>query len=151
MPPVVAALLAVWNISYAKRSRRRAELAQQAARKRGEAPPPAASASDCDFKHVRGLRFEGRRAIARWLRQRFADRDQLTISRIYDKNPEQPLGVVIIEYARRTSDTLRELGYPRGIVPQFASKVAIDGRAGRLKLIAFANGPGGGPDPACSL
>jgi intracellular septation protein A len=40
MPPLVLALLAVWNISYAKQRRREGELARQAARARGEAPPP---------------------------------------------------------------------------------------------------------------
>lgn len=37
MPLVVAALVVVWNISYAKRGQRKGELAQQAARARGEA------------------------------------------------------------------------------------------------------------------
>jgi uncharacterized membrane protein len=40
MPPVVAALIVIWNVSYAKRSRRDGELAARAARVRGEPPPP---------------------------------------------------------------------------------------------------------------
>jgi uncharacterized membrane protein len=40
MPPAVAALIVIWNVSYAKRSRREGELAARAARARGEPPPP---------------------------------------------------------------------------------------------------------------
>jgi uncharacterized membrane protein len=40
MPLVVAGLVIIWNISYGKRGRRRGELARQAARARGESPPP---------------------------------------------------------------------------------------------------------------
>lgn len=39
MPLLVAGLVVIWNISYAKRSQRRGELAEQAARARGEARP----------------------------------------------------------------------------------------------------------------
>ena len=40
MPLAVGALVVAWNISYAKRGRRKGELAEQAARASGEAPPP---------------------------------------------------------------------------------------------------------------
>lgn len=39
MPPAVAALVVVWNTSYAKRGQRKAELAEQAARARRASPP----------------------------------------------------------------------------------------------------------------
>jgi hypothetical protein len=39
IPLVVAGLVVIWNISYAKRRQREGALAEQAARARGEAPP----------------------------------------------------------------------------------------------------------------
>lgn len=40
MPLVVGGLVVAWNVSYAKRGRRRGQLATEAARGRGEEPPP---------------------------------------------------------------------------------------------------------------
>jgi hypothetical protein len=110
---------------------------------------PDANASDCDYKNARGLKFGGRQQVSRWLQQRFADRDHLVVSRIYDKNPQQPLGVVVIEYARRTNNTLRALGFPNGIIPPLASKIGFSGTAARVQIQAFGNGPWDGPDKAC--
>jgi hypothetical protein len=39
MPLLVAGLVVIWNISYAKRGQRKGELAEQAARACGDAPP----------------------------------------------------------------------------------------------------------------
>ncbi|PZS19799.1 MAG: hypothetical protein DLM54_06380 [Acidimicrobiales bacterium] len=40
LPLIVAAMVIAWNVSYAKRGQRKGELAAEAARARGEAPPP---------------------------------------------------------------------------------------------------------------
>lgn len=104
--------------------------------------------SDCDYTAVEAVEFTGRREIARWLRQRFADRDRLEVSRVADENPAQPVGVVGVEYARRTSDTLRTLGFRSGIEPQLATKVVFTTR-GPVLIRVFANGPVGGSPEFC--
>jgi hypothetical protein len=73
--------------------------------------------SDCDYRAAEGVQFKGRAAVAGWLRQRSADHDRLTLARIFDQNPDQPVGVAGVEYQRRTSDTLRALGFRTGITP----------------------------------
>jgi hypothetical protein len=95
--------------------------------------------SDCDYRAARTAEFHGRAAVAGWLRRRAADHDRLTLAGISDENPEQPVGVVGVEYERRTSDTLRALGFAAGIVPRVATKVVFtaEGRIGR-----FVNGGG---------
>jgi hypothetical protein len=108
---------------------------------------PRVSFSDCDYKNVRAVSFDGKREVARWLRRRFADRDRLTPARIFNENPTQPVGVVGVEYRRRTSDTLRALGFPAGIVPKLASKIVFTGQPVRIR--AFANGPVGGDPNFC--
>jgi hypothetical protein len=40
MPLVLGAVVIAWNIAYAKRGQRQGELAAEAARTRGDAPPP---------------------------------------------------------------------------------------------------------------
>lgn len=108
---------------------------------------PRVSVSDCDYKNVRAVSFGGRRAVARWLRRRFADRDRLTPTRIFDENPAQPVGVVGVEYGRRTSNTLRALGFPAGIVPKGATKIVFSAQPVRIRV--FANGPVGGDPNLC--
>jgi hypothetical protein len=107
---------------------------------------PDAVVSDCDYRAVENVNFHGRGEIAGWLRARMADHDRLIVARIYDENPEQPVGVVGVEYQRRTSDTLRALGFAAGIRPKGATKVVFtaDDRIQR-----FANGPFGGSAELC--
>jgi len=97
---------------------------------------PDANFSDCDYRAHKAVVLKGKTQIAAWLRKRFADRDVLTIGRIWNENPDENR-VAGVDYDRRTS-TL----FPAGTVPELASKVvfAADGR-----IRAFANGPGGAP------
>lgn len=104
--------------------------------------------SDCDYRRIEAVEFTGRREITRWLKQRFADRDRLEFSRIVNENPDQPVGVVAVEYARRASDTLSALGFRSGIKPQLATKVVFTTR-GPVRIRAFANGPVGGSPESC--
>jgi hypothetical protein len=99
-------------------------------------------ASDCDYQRVRPIAFTGKMAVMDWLRQRMADHDQLTISKI-----DVGGGAVGIGYARRTSDTLRKLGFPEGIQPMIATKVLFT--SDRKHIAALANGPVGGDPESC--
>jgi len=90
-------------------------------------------ATDCDYLRRETDVFPFRRGVEQWLRRRFADHDRLTIANIRDESRAQPIGFVVVEYARRTSDTLRSLGYRLGIVPQGAQKLGFVFRAGRAE------------------
>lgn len=101
--------------------------------------------SDCDYRNVKAVSLDGRSAVEGWLRERAIDHDRLVISRIFNANPDGD-HVVGVVYARRTSDTLAALGFPSGIVP-LTSKVVFSADGGQI--LAFANGPFGGPSEAC--
>jgi hypothetical protein len=94
-----------------------------------------------------------RSGLVRWLKGRFADHDRLTVRRIFDQNPSQPVGVVGVEYARRISDTLRELGFHSGIVPQVTQKLVFRFEGGAPKLASFGLASIGAPtpNPECAL
>ena len=108
---------------------------------------PHVSVTDCDYRNVQAVSFDGRHEVTRWLRRRFADRDRLTPTRIFNENPSQPVGAVGVEYRRRSSNTLRALGFPAGIVPKLASKVVFTAQPVRIRV--FANGPVGGDSNLC--
>jgi hypothetical protein len=61
--------------------------------------------------------------------------------------------MVGVEYARRTSDTLRKLGFRHGIVPRIAQKLVFGFERGVPKLRAFglASTNAATPDPECAL
>jgi hypothetical protein len=105
-----------------------------------------ASVSDCDYRNVRAIELTGRRQISLWLVQRFEDHDQFVVARIFNDNPDQPLGVGGVEYRRRTSDSLRRLGFARGIGPRLTTKVVF---TEAHEILRFANGPVGGPRKLC--
>ncbi len=109
---------------------------------------PTVGVSDCDYRRVTATEARGRRQVATWLRQRFRDHDQLKVARIWNENPEQPSGVVGIDWARRTSNTLRSLGFPAGIKPQLSAKVVFT-MTEPVRISSFANGPVGGSPSAC--
>jgi hypothetical protein len=111
------------------------------------------TAADCNYRRRATEVFVFRAGLVRWLRQRFADHDRLTLGRIHDDNPGQPIGVVGIEYGRRTSDTLRKLGFARGIVPQGGQKMPFRFVQGKVKLPFFglASPSAPTPNPECAL
>ncbi len=109
---------------------------------------PTAIVSDCNYRTGRVVQFKGRQAVTTWLRQRFATHDHLTVSRVYNQNAAEPVGTLGLEYALRTSRTLRALGFPNGIVPAGATKV-IFSQNQATRIAIFANGPVGGPADEC--
>jgi len=103
--------------------------------------------SDCDYTRVHVQEFHGLAAATGWLRRRFADRDRLVLSRIYNENADDPTGSVGLEFARRTNLTLRKLGYASGIVPKGATKVLFT--SGSIRIRALSLGPVGGSADLC--
>jgi hypothetical protein len=95
-------------------------------------------AADCDYRDGRYIRFAGRASVSSWLRERTADHDKLIVSRmtlIGDRG-------AAIAYVRRTSDTLRSLGFTKGIGPvSLATKVGFT-TAGPSRITQFANAGG---------
>jgi hypothetical protein len=102
--------------------------------------------SDCDYTRVTTVFFKGKQETETWLRQRKADADQLTIDRILNENPGET-HVAGVTFARRTSNSLRRLGFAEGITPKLAAKVVVYYEPTRI--IGFANGPGGGDPNNC--
>jgi hypothetical protein len=96
--------------------------------------------ADCDFRDVpagRPIQIDGKEDLAVWLQGQFADHDRLEMTLIFDENPGQPLGVVGVEFGKRTSDSLRERGYPDGIDSAVA-KVVFNATYDRITY--FING-----------
>jgi hypothetical protein len=102
--------------------------------------------SDCDYREqtVVGFhRLTPREEIASYLLGRFADRDHLEIATISYTTPDAPGSVgraVSVVYGRRTSDTLRSLGFVNGIRGPSATKIAF-GPDGRIVSVSHASFP----------
>ena len=101
--------------------------------------------SDCDYRQSRVIFFNDRDAFASWLRERVADHDRLVRGDVISGAAGQP--VLGVPFVNRTSDTLRSLGFARGIAPSLTAKVVFSDDGSRIK--AFANGPGGGDQALC--
>jgi hypothetical protein len=117
------------------------------------APQNRRTAVDCDYRRQKTVVYFDRRGLVQWLRKRFADHDRLTLARAADDNPAQPVGVLGVWYARRTSDTLRSLGRPRGIVPQVGQKLVFtfDSGTARFSTFGLASIGSATPNPECAL
>lgn len=76
--------------------------------------------------------------VAEWLRQRMADHDHLFVSRV-SGGTLQPRAFGV-DFARRTSDTLRRLGFPNGITRILGAKVILSDD--HMHISGFAMGPG---------
>jgi hypothetical protein len=89
----------------------------------------------------------------RWLEERFRDHDRLVLAAIRDAGSNGSVRALLVRYARRTSDTLRRLGFPNGIVPQVAQKLPFVFVHGRAKLLYFglASPSAPTPNPECRL
>ena len=117
------------------------------------APQNPRTATDCDYRRQKTEVYFDRRGLVQWLRKRFADHDRLTLARAADDNPAQPVGVLGVWYARRTSDTLRSLGRPRGIVPPVGQKLVFtfDGGTAKFSTFGLASIGSPTPNPECAL
>ena len=100
---------------------------------------PDVLVSDCDHRTFRKVGYRGKQQAARWLRERFRDRDRFVVERIFNENDEQPEGGVGLAVLRRTSDTLRARGFPNGTHPEGSTKVLFTAR-GSLRIRAFVAG-----------
>jgi hypothetical protein len=96
-------------------------------------------ANDCDFKRGLTVGYMRRAEVGRWLRQRAADHDQLTIASIRLLGA-RPAGAAVT-YSRRVSDTLASLGFPAGIEPSSGTKIGFT-TSGPVRLTQFANAGG---------
>ena len=104
--------------------------------------------SDCDYKTVALVALVGKTQVVGYLRQRFADHDQFTVADVWNQNPDADgAQTVAVDYSRRSSDTIRALGFPGGIRPTLATKVIFDSTGDRIR--GFSNGPGGGSTEVC--
>jgi len=107
--------------------------------------------SDCDFQNISVVNLIGKTKVGDWLQKRFADHDFLEIATIELANVENQdtasKDVVVAEYLYRTSDTLKNLGFPNGIKPSLASKVVFTPTHDHV--LHFANGPYGGSAEFC--
>ena len=94
--------------------------------------------TDCDYRSATANRFDGKNQVVTWLQQRIADHDNLVLQ-VQQPGVPNVAGsfAMAISYERRTSDTLRSLGFPSGITPRLATKAILmaDGR----HLDAFVN------------
>jgi hypothetical protein len=99
----------------------------------------ATGLSDCNFRTRRIVEVRFRSGIRRWLSARFADHDQLEVSRVSALVATQPLGNATVPYSRRSSRELRALGFPRGIRPILSTKVSFT-PAGPVQIVTFGNG-----------
>ena len=87
--------------------------------------------------------------MMRWVGARIADHDRFYAESIENTNPDPSSAAIGVRFARRSNDTLRQLGYEAGIAPRLDAKVAFDGSGESLRIATFANGPGGGPAELC--
>ena len=104
------------------------------------ASDPQVAANDCDFARGRTVAYRRRADVARWLRERSADRDRLTLAGVRLLG-SLPAGAAVT-YSLRRSGTLSGLGYGEGIVPN-GSKVGFT-TTGRVRITQFANAAGSG-------
>lgn len=105
--------------------------------------------SDCDYRNVRVVTFQGKSQVLGWLQQRISDHDRLEVSRIDNENPDPVSGrhVIGVTYSRRTNLTLAKLGFGDGIVPKLASKVSFTPEPTLIQ--SLGNGPYGGDPEFC--
>ncbi len=104
--------------------------------------------SACRYRTGETIDGTGKTAIKSWLSEAAAEHSRLVLGSIENANPEQPVGGVGMQLTRQTSDTIRKLGYPAGIIPASGTEIIFD-RGG--KILRFASGSFGGPASICQL
>jgi hypothetical protein len=100
--------------------------------------------TDCDYRQGRTIIARGKDAVSAWLRERVADHDRLVLAGLaFGGDGTETFALT---YERRTSDSLRALGFPDGIQPGVAEVVVS--KSGD-RLVAFTTGPYSGPQDTC--
>ena len=98
--------------------------------------------SDCTYPTGNWVDNQGKEAVTAWVSARLADHDHLIVASIDDNNPMNAAHHVVgVTYVKRTSDTLRALGFADGMTPPLATKVILT--ADGQQIQRFANGPVG--------
>jgi hypothetical protein len=95
--------------------------------------------SDCDFQALKNISFAGKLESAQWLRARIADHDRFFVNDVLGGGLSP--SVWGVEFDRRTSDTLRRLGFPNGIRNQISAKVILTSDLKQLDRLALGPGP----------
>lgn len=104
--------------------------------------------SACRYRTGETIDGTGKTAIKSWLSEAAAEHSRLVLGSIENGNPEQPVGIVGMQLTRETSDTIRKLGYPAGIIPAGGTVIRFD-RGG--KILSIGSGSFGGPASICQL
>lgn len=105
--------------------------------------------SDCNYTESAAVQFVGRADVAGWLAMRISDKDQFTLGEI-EIGSDPNIKVAGVVFVRRTSVTLRALGFRDGIVPKLAAKVRLVGQGATRRIDAFALGSIGGDSAGCA-
>jgi hypothetical protein len=95
--------------------------------------------SDCDFQALKNISFAGKLESAQWLRARIADHERFFVNDVLGGGLSP--SVWGVEFDRRTSDTLRRLGFPNGIRNQISAKVILTSDLKQLDRLALGPGP----------
>lgn len=95
--------------------------------------------TDCDYRTAGAIRWDGKNEAAKWLQERIADHDRFILRDLQPGVPNEAGSFAMaLSYERRTSDTLRALGFPNGITPQLATKAILSPDGQHME--AFING-----------
>jgi hypothetical protein len=105
--------------------------------------------SDCDYVAAADVEFRGRDQVSQWIAARIADHDDLVIERVENGNQDPSSAAIGVTFVRRSSDSLRALGFA-SIRPKSSAKIRFVGSGDGLRIETFANGPGGGPSTLCA-
>lgn len=107
--------------------------------------PEVAAWADCAGEtfvavHLPTLRPVPKAATVAYFKARFADHDHLEIGQITTSEMNGGASGVGIRFAKRSSDSLRALGFPDGIAGPMTNKTVFDDN-GLIRAFANASGP----------
>ncbi|MGI8687460.1 MAG: nuclear transport factor 2 family protein [Thermomicrobiales bacterium] len=105
---------------------------------------------DCDYDTGSAIEAVGKDQASAWLQARIADHDQLVVAELFYgptawREPSTGIIAIAAVYERRTSDTVRALGFPDG-VKKNPSKVILTKTGEQIRN--FTGGSPGGCHPS---
>jgi hypothetical protein len=108
--------------------------------------PELGGISDCDYRAGVTVRYSAIEGAWRWLQERAADHDSFEVAALLNHNPAGGgLGIV---WSRRSSDTLRQLGFRDGIKPQLRVMIAFTNSDRMMARFALSTPPESGGNQA---